>query len=303
MDTYKFIVEQADVNIRIDLYLAEELDDCSRSFVKKLIDDKKVLVNEKVIKSSYKLKLNDSIYLEVPEPQIVNILPEDIELDIIYEDKEVIIVNKQQGMVVHPSYGHYTGTLVNALLYHCGNELSGINGVMRPGIVHRIDKDTSGILMVAKTNNAHQKLALQLKEHSITRKYNAIVYNNFKEDTGTVNAPIGRHPIERKKMVVTNKNSKHAITHYKVLERLGKYTLIEAQLETGRTHQIRVHMAHIGHPLLGDEVYSSKKSLFNLKGQALHAKVLGFVHPTTNEYMEFETELPEYFIKLLKSIS
>lgn len=302
MDTFTFLVEQQDVNSRIDVYLSQELEDCSRSFVQKLIDDKKIVINGKDIKSNYKLKLNDIIDVEVPDPEIIEIAAENIPLNILYEDSDVIVINKPQNMVVHPAVGHYRGTLVNALMYHCGNELSGINGVMRPGIVHRIDKDTSGVLMIAKSNLAHNSLSLQLKEHSITRKYNAIVYNSPKQDQGTIDAPIGRHPKERKKMAITNNGGRHAVTHYKVLERLGKYTFIEAQLETGRTHQIRVHMASIGHPLLGDEVYGSKNQPFKLAGQVLHARVLGFIHPRTNEYMEFEAQLPEYFVKLLEKL-
>ncbi len=302
MQDYTFVAEMEDIGKRIDVFLAEELEECSRSFVQKLIQESKIVVNQKQIKSNYKLRLNDVIYLEIPEPVSIDIKPENIPLDILYEDSEVIVINKPQGMVVHPAAGHYTGTLVNALMYHCGDELSGINGVMRPGIVHRIDKDTSGVLMIAKTNNAHQSLALQLKEHSITRKYNAIVFNNLKEDNGTVNAPIGRHPVDRKKMAVTEKNSKHAVTHYKVVGRFGKYTLIEAQLETGRTHQIRVHMSYIGHPLLGDIVYGTQKQPFKLEGQVLHARVLGFIHPTTGEYMEFEADLPEYFKNLIEKL-
>lgn len=302
MNTYTFIAEQDDINTRIDIYLADEIEDCSRSFIQKLIDEKKVIVNQKLIKSNYKLKLNDIIDVEIPDPKNVEILPENILLDILYEDKEVIVINKPQNMVVHPAPGHYTGTLVNALLYHCSDELSGINGIMRPGIVHRIDKNTSGVIMIAKTNNAHQKLSFQLKEHSITRKYNAIVYNNVKNDYGTIDAPIGRNVIERKKMAVTNKNSKVAITHYKVIERFGKYTFIEVQLETGRTHQIRVHMSYIGHPLLGDDVYGPKNQKFRLEGQVLHARVLGFIHPLTKEYIEFEAELPEYFKELLEKL-
>ena len=302
MQDYTFVAETEDIGKRIDVFLAEELEECSRSFVQKLIQENKIVVNQKQIKSNYKLRLNDIIYLEIPEPVSIDIEPEDIPLDILYEDSEVIVINKPQGMVVHPAAGHYSGTLVNALMYHCGEQLSGINGVMRPGIVHRIDKDTSGVLMIAKTNNAHQSLALQLKEHSITRKYNAIVFNNLKSDEGTVNAPIGRHPTDRKKMTVTEKNSKHAVTHYRVIERFGKYTLIEAQLETGRTHQIRVHMSYIGHPLLGDTVYGGLKQPFKLERQVLHARVLGFIHPTTGEYMEFEADLPEYFKNLIDKL-
>lgn len=299
MDIYTFVAELQDINSRIDVYLTNELDECSRSFVQKLIQQNKITVNNKFIKSNYTLRLNDIIDVEIPDPKAVQILPENIPLDIIYEDKDIIIINKPQNMVVHPAPGHYTGTLVNSLLYHCKDELSAINGIMRPGIVHRIDKDTSGILVAAKTNTAHQSLALQLKNHSITRKYNAIVYNNLKDDEGIIDLPIGRHPIERKKMAVTNKNSKNAVTHYKVIERFGKYTFVELQLETGRTHQIRVHMSYIGNPLLGDTIYSNRKQAFNLNKQALHAKVLGFIHPSTGSYIEFETELPNYFKQIL----
>ena len=242
------------------------------------------------------------VVFTIPEIQPVEIVPENIALDIVYEDEDVIVVNKPQSMVVHPAPGHMTGTLVNGLLYHCKNNLSGINGIQRPGIVHRIDKDTSGILVVAKNDKAHQSLAMQLAEHSITRKYHAVVFHAVKQESGTVNQPIGRNPKDRKKMAVTKKNSRHAITHYTVLERLGNYTYIQAQLETGRTHQIRVHMSFIGHPLLGDTVYGPKKQPFSLCGQALHAKVLGFIHPTTKKYMEFETPLPQYFVALLEKL-
>jgi len=302
MGKYIFVIDEQTKNIRIDSYLSQMIEDCSRSFIQKLIDENHILVNKNIVKSNYKLKCNDIIDVNIPEPKAIEIEPENIPLNILYEDKDIIVINKEQGMVVHPSYGHYSGTVVNALLYHCKGELSGINGVMRPGIVHRIDKDTSGVIVAAKNNNAHQKLANQLKEHSITRKYNAIVYNNLKNDTGTIDAPIGRHPIYRKKMTVTDKNSKHAVTHYKVIERFGKYTFIEVQLETGRTHQIRVHMSYIGYPLVGDEVYSSKNQPFKLNGQLLHARVLGFIHPNTNKYIEFEADIPEYFQKVLNEL-
>lgn len=302
MEYFTFVAEKADVGSRIDVFLAENMEEVSRSSVQKWIETGNIRLNGGSIKANYKLREKDVIDVEVPEVQEVEILPEDIPLDILYEDKDIIVVNKPQGMVVHPAPGHYTGTLVNALLYHCGDELSGINGEKRPGIVHRIDKDTSGVLMVAKNNKAHQVLAAQLAEHSITRKYNAIVYQGFQEDEGTVDQPIGRNPLDRKKMAVTQKHSRHAVTHYIVLERLGKFTLIEASLETGRTHQIRVHMAYIGHPLLGDMVYGPKKQPFSLAGQALHARVLGFVHPATGEYMEFEAPLPPYFQALLERL-
>lgn len=300
-DMRTFAAEPEDIGTRIDVFAAENSDVLSRSGFKKLIEEGNVLVNDKAVKANYKLRKNDIVTLIIPEAEPLEIIPQNIPLDILYEDDDVIVINKPQGMVVHPAPGHYTDTLVNALLYHCGDSLSGINGVMRPGIVHRIDMDTSGVIMAAKNNNAHRSLAAQLAEHSITRKYNAIVYNNIKEDEGTVDKPIARNPSDRKKMAVVP-GGRRAVTHYRVLERLGKFTFIEAQLETGRTHQIRVHMTYIGHPLLGDSVYGPKKQPFNLKGQVLHARVLGFIHPRTGEYMEFESELPEYFTRLLDNV-
>lgn len=297
-----FIVTQEHMGIRIDKYISglEELDSSlSRTRIQSLIKEGNITVNGVPVKSNYKTAFNDSIEIQLPELTEPVIEAQNIPLDIIYEDSDIIVVNKPKGMVVHPSAGHYRDTLVNALMYHCKNQLSGINGVLRPGIVHRIDKDTTGALMVCKNDNAHQSIANQLKEHSITRKYRAIVYHNIKEDEGTVDAPIGRHPIDRKKMAINYKNGKHAVTNYKVLERFGKYTYIECQLETGRTHQIRVHMASIHHPLLGDFVYGSEKSPFSLEGQVLHAMTIGFIHPKTKEYMEFSPSLPDYFEKLL----
>lgn len=297
MDIYN--VEKEDINKRLDAFLNEEYDELSRSALQKLIDNGNVTVNEKSVNKNYRLKENDQINVNIPEPVELDIVAEDIPLDILYEDDDVIVVNKPQDMVVHPAPGHYTGTLVNALMYHCGDNLSGINGVMRPGIVHRIDKDTSGVLVVAKSDLAHMSLSKQLAEHSMTRIYNAIVYNNIKNDEGTVSTQIGRSQNDRKKMAVLQSGGRNAVTHYKVLERFGKFNLVELRLETGRTHQIRVHMSHIGHPLLGDPVYGPKKQIFNLEGQVLHARVLGFVHPRSGEYMEFSTELPEYFKKLI----
>ena len=293
-----YVVEPYEEGERIDTYISKKNDKISRTHTKKLIDDDKITVNEKCVKSSYKVKKDDVINIVIPEPKVLNVDAEDIDIDIIYEDDDVCVVNKPQGMVVHPAVGNLTGTLVNALLKKCKN-LSSINGVIRPGIVHRIDKDTSGILVVAKNDYAHRKLAEQIKEHSVNRRYIAIVEGRLKDDYGTIDEPIGRHPIQRKKMAVVE-NGRNAITHFKVLERFKNNTLIEAKLETGRTHQIRVHMAYIGHPLVGDPVYGYKKQRFNLKGQALHAKTLGFVHPTTNKYMEFNVSPPEYFEKLLK---
>lgn len=302
MDYFTFAAEKEDVGTRIDVFLAENMEDLSRSGVQKLIDEGMITLNGGKTKANYKLREKDIIDVTVPEVKEVEILPEDIPLDILYEDADVIVVNKPQGMVVHPAPGHTSGTLVNALMFHCGDDLSGINGEKRPGIVHRIDKDTSGVLMIAKNDMAHQSLAAQLAEHSITRKYNAVVYNGFNEDEGTIDKPIGRNPQDRKKMAVTEKHSRHAVTHYRVIERMEKFTLIEAQLETGRTHQIRVHMTYIGHPLLGDPVYGPKKQPINLEGQALHARVLGFIHPRTGEYMEFEAPLPPHFEALLERL-
>ena len=287
---------------RIDKYLADEMSGFSRSYLQKLIKDGYVAVNHKIVKANYKLAFDDLVTVEIPDLKEPDIVPENIPLDILYEDEDILIVNKPKGMVVHPAAGHYSGTLVNALMYHCGSSLSGINGVMRPGIVHRIDMDTTGSLLVCKNDMAHQKLADQLKVHSIKRVYHAIVCGNLKEDSGTVNAPIGRHPTDRKKMSINYPNGREAVTHYQVLERFGEYTYISCQLETGRTHQIRVHMASLKHPLLGDSVYGPQKCPFNLQGQTLHAKVLGIIHPSTGEYMEFDAPLPEYFEKLLRQM-
>ena len=285
---------------RIDRYLSEEMEDRSRSYIQKLIKDQYVIVHQKPVKANYRLSLGDMVEITLPEAKEPDIIPENIPLDILYEDQDIIIVNKPKQMVVHPAPGHYSGTLVNALMYHCGQELSGINGTMRPGIVHRIDMDTTGSLIVCKNDMAHQSLSEQLKVHSIKRVYVAIVHGNIKEDNGTVNAPIGRHPTERKKMSIHTKNGRNAITHYKVLERFGEYTYIQCALETGRTHQIRVHLASIGHPLVGDQVYGPRKCPFpKLQGQTLHAKTLGIIHPRTGEYLEINAPLPDYFIELL----
>ena len=285
---------------RIDRYLSEEMEDRSRSYIQKLVKDQYVIVNQKPVKANYRLSLGDMVEITLPEAKEPDIIPENIPLDILYEDQDIIIVNKPKQMVVHPAPGHYSGTLVNALMYHCGQELSGINGTMRPGIVHRIDMDTTGSLIVCKNDMAHQSLSEQLKIHSIKRVYVAIVHGNIKEDNGTVNSPIGRHPTERKKMSIHTKNGRNAITHYKVLERFGEYTYIQCELETGRTHQIRVHMASIGHPLVGDQVYGPRKCPFpKLQGQTLHAKTLGIIHPRTGEYLEINAPLPDYFIELL----
>ncbi|MGG7163990.1 RluA family pseudouridine synthase [Clostridium ihumii] len=300
MEKMILVVDEKNIDKRLDLFITDNIEGKSRSYVQGLIDEKNVTVNGKVKKSNYKLKLNDEIEIEIPEPIELKVEKENIPIDIVYEDNDVIIVNKDKDMVVHPAPGNYTGTLVNALMYHC-NDLSGINGVLRPGIVHRIDKDTSGILVIAKNDNSHNELAKQFKDHSITRTYYALVEGKLKSDTGSIDAPIGRHPVDRIKMAVV-KDGKRAVTHYEVIEKFNHYTLVKCNLETGRTHQIRVHMAHIGHPLVGDEIYGFKKQKFKLQGQVLHAKDLGFIHPTTKEYVEFSSKLPIYFEDLLNNL-
>ena len=297
-----FTIETDDVNKRVDVFLNEEMEDVSRSALQKNIEKGNITVNGEKISKNYKLRLGDIVEAELPPPENIDIVPEDIPLDIMYEDDDLIVINKPQNMVVHPAPGHYTGTLVNALMFHCGDNLSGINGVLRPGIVHRIDKDTSGVLVIAKSDLAHKGLSEQLAEHSMKRVYNAIVYNSFSEESGTVDRNIDRSKNDRKKMAVVMQGGRNAVTHYKVIEKLGKYTWVELQLETGRTHQIRVHMSYIGHPLLGDPVYGPKKCPFNLNGQVLHAKVLGFIHPRTGEYMEFNSELPDYSSSLIERL-
>jgi len=294
-------------NPRIDKYMAEFMSDFTRSHLQNMIKDGCVTVNGKVVKSNYSLTTGEIIQLELPLPIVPNIEPEPIPLDIVYEDDDLLVVNKPKDMVVHPAPGHYGGTLVNALMHHCQGNLSGINGVLRPGIVHRLDKDTTGALLVCKTDKAHQSIAHQLKDYSIKRVYHAIVLGNIKEDHGTIDSPIGRHPIDRKKMSVKSRNGREAITHFQVLERFGDYTYLSCQLETGRTHQIRVHLASIGHPVLGDRVYgpdrpSSIRISMPLAGQVLHAKEIGFVHPTQESYMEFDVKLPQYFIEILEKL-
>lgn len=297
-------VLNVDVGKRLDNFTLQNVDNLTRSYIKNLIDDELVTVNGKKQKAGYSLKENDIINIQIPEDKEANIKAEDIKLNIMYEDDDILIVDKEKGMVVHPANGNYSGTMVNSLMYSHKDKLSSINGTIRPGIVHRIDKDTSGILVVAKNDNAHKKLSEQFKVHSITRKYIALVKGIIKEDTMDIDYPIGRSSKDRKKMAVTYKNSKEAKTHIKVLKRFynSNVTLVEATLETGRTHQIRVHMAYVGHPLVGDEVYGKKDPRFKIEGQMLHAKTLGFIHPTKNSYIEFESNLPEYYLEILKKI-
>ncbi len=301
----EYTVEESQSGMRLDKFLTEIYPDQTRSFLQKLVKSGEIKVNGKpVIKAGFVVEGGDQVSASIPTPQAVEIEAENIPLDILYEDADVLIVNKPKGMVVHPSAGHYSGTLVNAIMYHCADSLSGINGEIRPGIVHRIDMDTTDALIICKNDAAHVDIAEQIKEHTVTRRYRGIVCGVVKEDEGTIEGAIGRHPTQRKKMAINEKNGKPAITHYKVLQRFAKYTYMEFRLETGRTHQIRVHMASIGHPLLGDELYGNPKNLAmkGLQGQTLHAMVIGFVHPTTHEYMEFEAPLPEYFQNLLQKL-
>ena len=297
MERLDLTVADIESGERIDKYIADRIEDISRSAVTKLIDDGKVTIGDKAVKKNYKTAPGDNISVIIDDPQPVDIVPENIPLDIVYEDDHLLVVNKPKGMVVHPAPGNYSGTLVNALMYHCGESLSGINGELRPGIVHRIDKNTSGLLVVAKSDIAHAGLSEQIKDHSFTREYLAICYGNIKEDERTVDAPIGRHKIDRKRMCVTQLNSKPAVTHIRVLERYRGFTYINCRLETGRTHQIRVHLAYIGHPIAGDDVYGPSKVITELHGQCLHAYKLGFIHPVTREYVEFTADVPESFTR------
>lgn len=301
MQEFCFQITEEYEGERIDKCLSILIDSLSRSYIQKIIKDDQVKVNGKAVKGSYCVKAEDEVEFLLPDSQTPDIQPENILLDILYEDEDVIVVNKPKGMVVHPAAGHYSGTLVNALMYHCKDQLSGINGVLRPGIVHRIDMDTTGSVIVCKNDMAHHFIADELKEHRIVRRYRAIVHGVIKEDEGTVDAPIGRHPQERKKMAINYKNGKDAVTHFKVLQRFQEYTYIECKLETGRTHQIRVHMASLNHPLLGDAVYGPKKCpMPKLEGQTLHAMILGFTHPVNGQYIETTAPLPDYFQHLLE---
>lgn len=302
MEKFSYCASLEDEDERIDKWISNTLEDLSRSYIQKLIKDNLVFVNGKPQKASYHIKADDDIRFQIPEAVMPSIQAEDIPISILYEDEDILIVDKPKGMVVHPAPGHYSGTLVNAVMFYCKDRLSGINGVMRPGIVHRIDRDTTGSLIICKNDNAHNSIAAQLKEHSITRKYRAIVHGRINDEEGCINAPIGRDNKDRKKMAVNEQNGKPAVTHYKVLKAYKEYTYIECQLETGRTHQIRVHMTSIGHPLLGDTVYGNRKSNFHTEGQTLHAMTIGFIHPSTGEYLEISAPLPEYFEKILKNL-
>ena len=301
MNRFDYVVDNITNDVRIDKWICEQNQEISRSMLQKLLKDNLVTVNGKAVSKSYKISNGDKISFEIPEPVELDVLPENIPIEIVYEDDDLLVVNKPKGMVVHPAAGNYNGTLVNALLYHCQERLSSINGVIRPGIVHRIDKNTSGLLIVAKTDKAHTGLAEQIKAHTFTREYQAVICGRLKENNGIVEAPIGRHPVDRKKMCVTDKNSKEAKTEYTVLEEFNGYSHIKLKLYTGRTHQIRVHMSYIGHPVYGDDVYGKASKL--CEGQCLHAKKIGFIHPISGEYLEFDSELPEYFVNVLNKLS
>ncbi len=299
----EYIVTEEVVGLRLDKAVTILCEDLSRNSAQQLIDDEHILVNGKKVNKKYTVNSNDMITIYLPEPKELSVDAENIPLDIVYEDEHLLVVNKPKGMVVHPAAGNYNGTLVNALLYHCGDSLSGINGVIRPGIVHRIDKDTSGLLIVAKNDVSHKGLAEQIKDHSFTREYKTVVVGNVKDNEGTIDAPIGRHPKDRKKQAVTDKNSRNAVSHFQVLERFNGFTFLKVRLETGRTHQIRVHMAYRGTPVAGDVVYGNPKKTYGLQGQCLHAATIGFVHPITKEYLEFTSDLPDYFTDFIRRIS
>ena len=303
MEKHCFTADIEHEDQRIDRYLTEMLPEQSRSFFQKLIRDGFVMVNHIIVKVNYRLKTGDIIEIDIPDAVPTEIVPENIPLDILYEDDDLLIVNKPKGMVVHPAVGHSTGTLVNAIMYHCQGNLSGINGEIRPGIVHRIDKDTTGSLIICKNDEAHRNIAEQIKEHSVTRRYVGVVAGTFSEESGTVEGAIGRHPNDRKRMTINEKNGKPAVSHYRVLQTLKGASFMEFELETGRTHQIRVHMASISHPLLGDTVYGNSKNPYKLQGQALHARTIGFIHPTTGEYIEVSAPIPEYMTELVRKLS
>ncbi len=300
MNDFSLIVTEDNVGERIDKLISDQDFGLTRSSVQKLIEDYYVYVNSKPVSKNYKLRMNDIVEIHIPEPVLLDVKAQDLPLEFVYQDDDLAVVNKPKGMVVHPAVGNYENTMVNALLYHCKGQLSAINGVIRPGIVHRIDKNTSGLLIVAKNDFSHVHLAQQIKEHSLTREYQAFLCGRLKDEKGTINAPIGRDKSDRKKMCVTQSNSKQAITHYEVLDLFEKNSLVKFNLETGRTHQIRVHSAYIGHPVYGDEVYG--KAVKGVEGQCLHAKKIGFIHPRTNKYMEFDSQLPEYFIEILRKL-
>jgi len=296
-------IENNDIGVRLDIYLTGKIGEQSRSNIQKMIENADIKVNENAVTKNYKLKKNDCISALIPEPVVLEIKAQDIKLDIVFEDKDLLVINKPKGMVVHPAIGNHENTLVNALMFHCKDSLSGINGVIRPGIVHRIDKNTSGLLIVAKSDRAHIGLSEQIKDHSFLREYEAVVYGKVKEESGVIDLPIGRHRTNRKTMCVTEKASRNAITHYEIVKRLEGFTHLKLRLETGRTHQIRVHLSYMGHPVAGDDVYGPKKVIKGLKGQCLHARSIGFIHPITNEELYFESELPEYFTHFLKVIN
>lgn len=298
----ELVLTEQEEGTRLDKILVLRLPELTRTAAQKLMEEARVSVNGKPVAKNYKGKTGDAVTVEIPEPEALNLEAENIPLEIVYEDRDLLVVNKPRGMVVHPAPGNYQGTLVNALLAHCGDSLSGINGVIRPGIVHRIDKDTSGLLIVAKNDFSHQGLAQQIKEHSFRREYEAVVIGRLKQETGIIDAPIGRHPVDRKKMAVTEKNSKEAVTHYQVITEYPGFTHVRLRLETGRTHQIRVHMAYLGHPVAGDPVYGPKKPDLGLNGQCLHAKLIGFIHPRDGKYLELESTLPDYFTEFLAKL-
>jgi len=299
---FNLVTGEEEESLRLDSWISARLPEYSRTYIQKLIEDGNVTVNGRNVKTNFRVKKGDNVKITVPPPVALDVKPEKIPLSILYEDNDIIVIDKPKGMVVHPAAGNYSGTLVNALLEHCGDSLSDINGVIRPGIVHRIDKDTTGVLVIAKNNKSHEELSKLFKGHHINRVYKAIVEGVIEESSGTIDAPIGRHPTDRKKMSVNVKNGRRAVTHFRVLERFKNATFVEATLETGRTHQIRVHMSYIGHPILGDTVYGRKNQVYNTNGQVLHAGYLSFIHPTTGKLVEFNSDLPDYFRELIEKL-